>query len=183
MTQEISISDETFARLQILAKPFVDTPETVIKRLLDACMADTSVAAIDGYKVFDGAAPPNLMHTTVQMAIVNGVRLRPAETYWNTILVVLVRNLAKTGMTPENIKACVIGNSMVGEHSTNGYKFIPEAGISVQGLDANNAWKSIYFLAMASNQEVEVRFRWQDKEGAANAGVAGVIGFKQKKAA
>jgi hypothetical protein len=41
----IELSNRTFERLQSLAKPFIDTPETVIARLLDREAQDGSIPA------------------------------------------------------------------------------------------------------------------------------------------
>jgi hypothetical protein len=173
MPHSISISDELFSRLQEHATPLVDTIETVITRILDAYKPLQAESRIDGYRIFDPVSPPNLGHTSVLSAIVAGTPLKPADTFWNNILVFMIKELAKRGMTPVDINACITSNSAVGEKSGNGYKFIKEAGVSVQGLDANNAWKTIHFLAIAAGIPVEVKFKWQNKEGVEMPGVIG----------
>ena len=54
-----------------------------------------------------------------------------------------------------------------------GYRYIPEAGLSVQGQDANAAWRAAIHLIKAANMSVDVLFRWEDKEKAAYAGKVG----------
>lgn len=172
---QITVENEVFERLKGLAEPFVDTPETVIVRLLDAYTASYEVAADEGYKTFDPHAPPNLGFTTVISATINGKMLKRADTYWNNILVIMVKHLAAKGLKPEDIAACISSNTKIGEVKNNGYKFIPEAGISLQGLDANTAWRTIATLAAVDGQSVDVKFRWQHKEGLEHAGVIGAF--------
>ncbi|UHS56025.1 T4SS efffector SepA family protein [Agrobacterium vaccinii] len=172
---QISLQDEVFERLKGLAEPFVDTPESVIVRLIDAYTASYEAAADEGYKVFDPHAPPNLGFTTVISATINGKMLKRTDTYWNNILIVMIKHLAAKGLNPEEVASCITSNTKIGEVTNNGYKYIPEAGISVQGLDANTAWRTIERLAMVDGQSVDVKFRWQHKEGLENAGVIGAF--------
>lgn len=55
MTREIKISDSIFERLQRLATPFIDTPESVIQRLLDHCESSSLQA--------DSPSPSTLGHS------------------------------------------------------------------------------------------------------------------------
>ncbi|CDZ31216.1 Hypothetical protein, partial CDS, partial [Neorhizobium galegae bv. officinalis] len=97
MTKNILVNDDVFARLQKLAEPFVDTPETVITRLLDAYTGVKPFIDMGDKKVFDPQVPPNLVHTTVISAVVNGETLKPQDTYWNNILIALIKRLAEKG--------------------------------------------------------------------------------------
>ncbi|UWM75011.1 hypothetical protein N1937_20350 [Rhizobium sp. WSM4643] len=171
---KIELTDETFSRLQAIAKPLVDTPETVILRLLEGYV-DSPKASPGGYRLYDPQNPPSLFHTTVLSATLNGMPLRSAEAFWNNILVAMIKELAVRKKTPADIRAIVQANTVTGEKTANGYKWIKEAGISLQGLDANNAWKNIAFVAMTTGQTVEVKFRWQDKEGLENANKVGMF--------
>ncbi|MBB4230056.1 T4SS efffector SepA family protein [Rhizobium mongolense] len=185
MPHAITLSDEVFSRLQAHAIPLVDTIESVIIRILDAYSDSKPEIHTDGFKAFDPSLPPNLGHTTVLSASVAGAVLKPADTFWNNIIVVLIKEMAKRGMTPAAIDASITSNSVVGEKKGNGYKFIKEAGVSVQGLDANNAWKTINFLANVTGIPVDVKFRWQNKEGVEMPGVIGAFstGRTMEKAA
>ena len=50
-------------------------------------------------------------------------------------------------------------------------------GISVQGVDAHDAWRIAYGLARKLSLPVEMIFEWRDKEGAAHPGEIGNIGW------
>lgn len=172
---EITLSDQVFARIKAKAEPFVDTPESVIVRLLEFYEGGKPTFDLGAAKIFDAKNPPNLRHTTVVKAMVNGVALKSQETNWNGILLVLIRKLAEDGMKREDIEARLVCNTSFGERSDSGYKFIKAAGISIQGLDANNAWRSIQVLASATNQTVNIDFKWQNKEGVEMAGSTGTL--------
>jgi len=64
-------------------------------------------------------------------------------------------------------------NFVHGKRESGGYKYIPDAGISVQGQDANAAWRQTYRLASSFGISVEVEFAWQDNEKAAMPNTAG----------
>lgn len=62
---------------------------------------------------------------------------------------------------------------MTGKKEDNGYKYIDEVGVSIQGQDANNAWKTTYNVIQALKMPVEVIFAWQDNPKAATPGAIG----------
>ena len=59
----------------------------------------------------------------------------------------------------------LIVNSIAGRKDDNGYKYLPEIGISVQGQDANGAWRQTYELASRFGMSLEVLFTWQAMYG------------------
>lgn len=173
MTHQVSLSDKTFAKIQKHAIPLVDTIETTIVRLIDELEALKAVSNETAGRLFDPASPPDLSHTTVVSARLNGAALKPADTYWNNIYRAAIKTIAQKGIVGDNLAACITSNKFVGKKSDDGYKFIEEAGISVQGLDANNAWKAIHFLCTVAGINLEVTFRWQEKEGVKMPGEIG----------
>lgn len=175
MPHNIIISDELFSRLQARAVPLVDTIESVIARLLDGDTAAKVDSTPEGYRLFDPASPPNLGHTSVLSATVNGQLLKSSDTFWNNIIVAMIKVLAGRGMSAQEIDMTLPSNSEIGQKSGNGYKFIKEAGISIQGLDANNAWRTIYLLSAVAGISVDVKFKWQNKEGVEMPGVIGAF--------
>lgn len=164
---QVQISQETFSRLQAHAVPLVDTIESVINRALDALEGRGKSIGKASKGGLDPAAPPNLSFTTVRSAVVAGRRLPANETYWNSVLLSAVKFAAKKGMSPEQIADLVVVNNVVGRKDNNGYKYIEEAGISVQGQDANAAWKATYHIALKVNLDIEISFVWQSNPKAA----------------
>jgi len=76
-------------------------------------------------------------------------------------------------MTKEQIRKVIICNFVVGKKEDNGYRYLDDVGVSVQGQDANNAWKATYHILRAIKVPVEVNFVWQDNPKAAAPGSSG----------
>jgi hypothetical protein len=172
----IEISDELFARMQAFAAPLVDTPETIISRAIAALESRGETGPQDGgsrTRSFNPAVPPNLSHTTPRRMALAGRALSRSETYWNTLMLEVIRKARDEGLTPKQIQSTLSVNSVVGEKDFNGYKFLPDVGISVQGQDANSAWRQTYELATTIGAAVEVEFVWQNNPKAAMPGVTG----------
>lgn len=185
----IPIEDATFSRLQNHGEPFVDTIDMVINRALDALDANRegktsssqagtvvvgSTKHWQGQEEFDPSATPNLAFTTVRSAAVDGRVLPNSESYWNSILIEVVRLAAKK-LETRAIMDLLLANHIDGQKEDGGYKFIPEAGLSIQGQDANGAWKATYYLASAIGASVEVSFVWQNTPKAARPGSLGLL--------
>lgn len=174
MAPSVPLTSETFIRLQSHAEPFLDTPETVINRALDALESCSGVLSqTTKFTQYDAASPPSLTHTKVLSIELGGERFVPNETYWNYLLFALARKAAAMGRSAKEVKALVAVNAVLGEKNDNGYRFIPEAGISVQGQDSNGAWKGIHNLATSLGVSVDVSFEWYDNPKAANPGGRG----------
>lgn len=178
----VALSQETFSRLQAHAVPLVDSIETVINKALDALEAkgDATASAGSLIRAFNPDAPPSLSFTTLRSVVFEGTRHVPSETYWNSILMAAVRAAAKKGLSPKQISDLIIVNHVEGEKQDGGYKFVAEAGVSVQGQDANAAWKAAYHLASALGLSIEVSFVWQENPKAAFPGQSGSFSVKAK---
>lgn len=177
MTPSIDLTDELFARLQKHAVPLVDTPLTIIARALDALEAGDEdpvpAAAATGPRSFNPAAPPNLAHTTPRRAQVAGISLPKAEAYWNPIMFAVITEAAKKGTSAEDLLELLTIPSVKGKKEGSGYRHLPDAGISVQGQDANSAWKQTYLIASSIGVAVQVVFAWQDNPKAAMPNATG----------
>lgn len=171
----VAISDENFTRLQKHAVPLVDSLDTVLAKALDALDgAPGSSANSDGPKLhYSAASAPDLSFTTVKHALIDGTALPPVQTYWNNILLAVVQSASKHGATTVQIGSKLLVNHLIGKKEDGGYRYVPEAGLSVQGQDANGAWKATYFLAREFGIKVEVMFAWQNNPKAANPGLTG----------
>jgi|SRR6185312_6393483 len=170
---QVMIPDDLFERAKKHAEPLVDTFESVLARALDALDAASDVKTSGPKLHYDAASAPDLSFTTVKHAIVNGNALPPAKTYWNNILLAVVSSSAQHGAVTKQIASKLLVNHVVGRKEAGGYRYVPEANISVQGQDANGAWKATYFLAREFGIKVEVKFLWQNNPKAANPGLTG----------
>lgn len=178
MAPSIELSPMTFTRLQQLAVPFVDTPETVIIRLLDqhesAKETQTASAQDDsGIRNFNPDAAPDLTHTKVLMATLGTKKLERGQDNWNGLLNEAVRIAKRKTETLADLKKLVLVNFVEGEKTDEGYRFLQDIGISVQGQDANGAWRAVNHILRQLNLQALVHFVWREKEGAAYPGMTG----------
>jgi hypothetical protein len=179
----ITISDQVFARLQNHATPFVDTPETVIVKALDALdstpngQPDPVVLDAKGRPLpeFEALYPPNLTFTKVVSASLNGQAIKPAN--WNRLLDAVITYAAQKTGDFNKLRKIVAINIVSGEKTDEGYHFLPDVALSVQGQDANGAWRTVMFIAQNLKASVEVSFIWRNKEGAENPGKTGSMRF------
>lgn len=176
----IRIPDPVFERLQSLATPFVDTPATVIERLLDhydasgpsrepSCRAAAAIATTTVHPEPD--TPPDLYHTRVLSALVDGEKARN----WNEVVVVAHRQALKRLKSLEALGSVTRTNIVVGRRSDSGYHFQPELNASVQYVDANDAWRNALHIARKVGLRIRVTFEWREKKGAARPGEQGTL--------
>ena len=179
----VDLSEATFKRLQALAKPLIDTPDSVIDRLLDhyedAGQGRPSPAANgkDPADVirFDAAEVPSLTHAKLRKASFGGRDL--SRPNWNE----LVRTAVEAGLerfkSADELMRMTDARIVKGAKTDEGFSPLGGRGISVQGVDAHDAWRIAYGLARKLSLPIEVIFEWRDKEGAAHPGEIGAIGW------
>jgi alpha-ketoglutarate-dependent taurine dioxygenase len=123
--------------------------------------------------VFSPANPPSLRFTTVHQAVVNDVQLPRGETYWNSMMILALR-LAKTkGYDAASIVDILSVNSLVGRKEDDGYKYLHDLGLSVQGQDSNAAFRQFFEICSRIEASFTVFFSWQVNEKAAFPGQRG----------
>lgn len=174
---DISLSQSTFERLQRHAKPFVDTPETVILRALDALAQTTGQPvpeeSADGSpeREIDARALPRLTHTKLLEAAIDGERLTRPN--WNSLLDEMLRRaVQRVGSFDELQRICPV-NMIKGRKEDEGYGYLPEIDISVQGQDSNGACRAVVTAAQVLGMSLEISFMWRLKESAAHPGERG----------
>lgn len=183
---EISVTSRNLSRLEDYVSGFGKTANDAIGVVLDiaeACQCEaltetqgTVVAASDsGVREFDADSPPSLKHTTVLSAKVDGQSMPRGQNYWNNIMQEATRRAALAGKSTDEIFMNSTAHVSMEERSDNGFKFIPEAGISVQGQNSDNAWRQILAMAKLGGFPVAVEFRWQQNDDAAYPGQSGSL--------
>jgi hypothetical protein len=173
MTPQVDLTQSTFLELQKLAEPFVDkTPEDVIIKLIHAYKGSAPPNSPVGPKDYSGLVP-NLGHTKVLSARLNGIEMEQPN--WNRFLDRVILDAAKKLKNPRALKDLIVVNCVEGKKEDQGYHFLDAAGVSVQGQDSNGAWKGIAHLAKAMKFSAEVVFVWLDNPKAANAGQTGKL--------
>ncbi|MGD0290680.1 MAG: hypothetical protein ABSC63_13615 [Candidatus Binataceae bacterium] len=177
---QIEISDVTLARLQKFAVPLIDSIETVIEKLADAYERNQSPQPNGGGKPaqsaveprqFDAKSPPSLTHTKLLSAKLNGSQ--PREVKWNGMLIEAIRLAKAKAQNHDELRRLVSVNFVQGKREDDGYHFFPDMNLSVQGQDANAAWKGAYQIAQQLGISIEAEFQWRAKDGAAFPGVTG----------
>jgi membrane carboxypeptidase/penicillin-binding protein len=176
----------TIERLQKHAKPFIDTVDTVVNRLLDAYEGGQQAADNDEDDVvtdgniqdFSNQTPvPNLTHTKVLSVEFNRIKFARNETTWNALLNETIRFAKKTAKSDDEFKRLVTVNWVKGKKEDGGYRYLPDVNVSVQGQDANAAWRGALHIAKQSGRPIEVVFIWRMKEGAAHPGKTGKLAW------
>jgi len=173
---QITIDESTFERLQVHAKPLVDTVDSVINRGLDALEAlgsPPTPAAIEPNtaRKIDPRALPSLTHTKVLDAVIEGDSL--AKTNWNAALDEMLRRTSKHIDSFELLRKTCPANMVQGRKEDDGYSYLPEIDISVQGQDSNAACRAIVALAQNLGIGVDITFMWRPKDKAAFPGERG----------
>jgi len=173
------IADATFERLKAHAEPLVDTIDSVINRALDALEERSGTEphslAPGRIRQFNPAAPPGLAHTTVRSIELCGRILKPQETYWNTLLIVALREAKSRGTETDELQRLVLGNCLVGRKEDEGYRFYKDLGLSIQGQDSNAAWRATYHVANKLGLSLKLIFAWQDNLKSAFPGATGMF--------
>lgn len=99
-------------------------------------------------------------------------------TKWNDLLRGCIRIAIERGHSVASLKQSVPAHIRAGRVSDNGYRYVAEADVSVQGVAADVAWRAVIEIAKLMREPVAVMFEWRDKEGAAHAGQTGQMVFK-----
>ncbi|MCA9735501.1 hypothetical protein KC799_25410 [candidate division KSB1 bacterium] len=186
MSPVIRISDEIFQRLQKHATPLVDTPATVIEKILDYCENGEIIESRkitksteinsnkDDFIKLDPDSPQDLTHTK----ILNGMFGNKKILNWNSLI--QVAHIYAMEKTEDffRLSEISISNISKGQRRDKGFHFIPEIGISIQGENANDTWKRALHLAKKLNLEIEILFEWRVKAKAANPGKKGYLYWK-----
>jgi len=166
---EITIEHSTFERLQRHAKPLVDTTDSVLNRALDALekqigpsvKVETSATS---ERRIDPRRLPKLTHTKVLEATIDQERI--AKPNWNRLLDrILIESMRRLQDFRKLHQLCPV-NMVEGRKEDEGYGYLTEIDISVQGQDANAACRTIVAAAQGLNIELDIAFMWRPKNGA-----------------
>lgn len=182
MMPVVRIPDELFERLQNHAKPFVDTPASVIEKLLDFYEAGQRRAPRaprsappegPAAKRYDPGDPPDLTHTKVIAAEFDGIE----ASNWNELVDTAHRHAMKRLKTYDALRAATMSNIVRGKKTDSGFHYLSDIDVSVQGIDADLAWRNADHLARKLAVPVRVEFEWRDKPQAAHPGKRGLLEF------
>jgi len=175
MMPVVRIPDPVFERLQSIAKPFVDTPATVIERLLDfyegaGQAPNASAKGASPINEFDPHTPPGLAHTRRVKAQIGGLQ----AANWNELVQMAHRQAAKL-RDIGSVKKLTRSNVVSGRKEDEGYHYISDINLSIQYVSADNAWRNALHLAENLKLEISAEFEWQEVDGAALPGKRGKL--------
>jgi hypothetical protein len=180
MTPVIRISEATYELLQQLARPFVDTPDSVIHSLAekelqnggDAPSANGAQRARRSDEVtLDPEAPGNLAHTRVRYACL-GDHVIQNPNWAKLFRLAHVEALEELGSVTA-LRQVSGAHIKEGRYESEGFSYLAGADISLQGQDSNLSWQNSLRLAQKLGLPVEVEIEWYNKEGAAHPGKSG----------
>jgi hypothetical protein len=183
----VPISNSLLDKLKSLAEPFVDTPETVITRCVEFYISKhgsrplltAESAGSDSPIGYPADAPPDLSFTRLTAVTLDGVKYGKKDLYWNTLMVDVVAKAATKGITPDKLRQAILVNYVEGKGPQNkGYRYVPEAKLSVQGQDANAAWRAAMHLVKTAQMDIDVVFMWENKDRAAHPGRIGRMKYE-----
>lgn len=157
-------------------EPFVDTTrEHVIKKLIKFFKEHTAADGQEDIKSYSTVASPDLSHTKVLNAQIDGrAMLQPN---WNSIMDRAINFAFHKLRDTDKVAELVLTKHTKGEKTDQGFRYLKEAGLSVQGQDSNNAWKTTANIIKALGVPAEVTFAWYDNPKAAKPGETGKFVF------
>ncbi|QBY00837.1 hypothetical protein E2K80_08950 [Rhodophyticola sp. CCM32] len=179
--KSVKISNEAYTYLQSLAVPFEDTTSTVLDKILDEhkeaykpqLVSNLQLQSPTGVTMKFGVNDlPNVSFTDI---ISGSIIDQPVKKrYWNDVLEEIIV-LAVSKSSKLDVEAALTLNTVDGEKSLNGYRFVPSAGFSFQGVDAVRACKNISSLSKAFSIPVTLELKWQEKPKAQFAGKTAIL--------
>lgn len=183
MMPVVRINDATFADISTLKTWFkTKSPSETIDRIVRDAMEqlgiehddethDASVGSTDNTLLFDVA--PSLTFTKPVKAIINSKTIQNPN--WASILHVMIEQVKAKGFEGEKLVRRLEIPSKAISYGDEGYRYVTELGISVQGQSAADAWKEVDRLAKKWCIPVNVEFVWRQNPKAQYPGKVGVL--------
>lgn len=175
----ITLSDTTYAKLKAAAEPFVDTEDSVTARALDFYLASKGTSqnghavAVKADTVRLPVGTRELTHTRLLSATLDGKSLHRPD--WNSLLRDIHIMARKQLGSFEAVRRASGANLRQGRFESDGYRYLPEADLSIQGCDSNHSCERAFNLAKAMDLSLSVTFEWRDKDEASHPGQTGQI--------
>jgi len=122
---------------------------------------------------YEAQDPPKLSFTKVVAASFNGKPVKLAS--WNRLLDTALKYAAKEISDFEKLRNIAAVNMVKGKKTKEGYRYLLEADLSVQGQKADQAWRGVILIAQNLKCSVQVSFIWDNIEGAEHPGEKGIM--------
>ena len=149
--------------------PYEDAPRVLGKEL---AMPSITIPDLP-FTEYEAENPPKLTFTKVVTASFNGKEVKLAS--WNRLLDTALNYAAKEILNFEKLQNIAAVNLVKGKKLDEGYRYLPDANLSVQGQKANLAWRGVMLIAKNLKCSVEVSFMWHNIQGAEHPGEKGIM--------
>lgn len=183
MMPVVRINDVTFAHISTLKTWFkTKSPSETIDHIVREAMEQlgiehddetegATIVSTNGTRMFDVA--PSLTFTKPVKAIIDGKTIKNPN--WASILHFMIARVKAKGFEGEKLVRELGIPSKATSYDDEGYKYVPELGISVQGQSAADAWKEVDRLAKKWRIPANVEFVWRQNPKAQHPGEAGAL--------
>lgn len=177
----IEISEGDFRRMQRLAEPLVDTPTTLVTKLLDVYEVSQKQSKLVGNtkreseNIFSFDAPPPLVHVKFLSGVIG--THSPERATWDSMVALCLKLVRQSISDIGTLNATIDLNVVKGKKVDEGYKFLPELDLSYQGVSAQHAASVIGKTARFLREGAFVDFVWREKDGAYAPGKYGALSY------
>jgi hypothetical protein len=179
----IEISSKALNYLKSLAEPFVDTPESVIDRIIEEhaqVRASINGKPSNGLAIsstskntFSFESLPQMYFTKIEKVEMDG-RIVNVNT-WNGLVEEVIRTCVTKGYDSEEVRRKLRANTVAGRNEDLGFRHVTQAGFSFQGLDAMRACEAALGLARDCGVPLTVHFIWRQNAKAFRPGVRAAV--------
>jgi len=174
----VRLSDSTMEKLRPLAVPLEDSVDSLLSRLADAAHAGVpyklpastkhAAAKPQPPSLTNGERPHDLAFTRLVSAEFEGSELIRCN--WNTLAKHVHEIAFKRLGSFEALQRATRARIRPGRYEEDGFTYLPEANLSIQGMDSNMAWDSCVSLARAMVATLSVELEWRNNPKAARPG-------------
>jgi hypothetical protein len=150
-----------------LAQAEIDRRKLSLNSRPDAFSLDQGVIQLD---------PDNhesLTHAKLLAAMLDGKELHRPK--WNGLLYQIHIVAHQRLGSFEAVQRVSSASLRPGCYESDGFHYLPEADLSIQGVDSNFAWSHSLGLARHLRMPIRVKFEWRRKEGAARPGQVALL--------
>jgi len=168
---EIEISNSALDYLKSLAKPLEDTTVTVFDRIVEEHQSKNNsqtvmeTAASLSFGISD---IPNVTFTSISSASINKRPLVKKD--WNTVLGRLIELCAEKTSNIDTLVSLLDANIQTSKpdeiDKKKGFRYLPKANISFQGLDAKRACRNIMILSQNFSIPISLKVKWSNNPDA-----------------
>jgi hypothetical protein len=147
-----------------------------LKQMLRGTGSERSMNPTGVERNFQPTDPPNLTHTRLVRAALGNKEINRPN--WAKLLQ-LTHEVAFTHLgSYEAVRRASAARLVEGIKTDDGFKPVGDLPFSIQGVDANAAWRISYWIAKKLSLPIDVAFEWRQKEGAEYPGEVGTISWR-----